>query len=572
MRAALGATETDVVDAGGGEGLTFAQACEALACAPAELTALREAGLVACLRRRGRQVYPRAALTLSRALLSLGRTRDWGAGTLCWYGDLVFAAQVGRTILLPSVGGEPPQAGADGAAPGSWLETHYVAGVLRDLDPGALGENDGVSDAVVATLRSLVAIALGPEGFWPDTAALLASDLAPLVTWLERRGVPILGQGETIARDAPQAFMALVLAFTTIAPPLSKELGQLVRATHAKLKGGGLAAGGAAVSPTEQAQIGKETLVAVDKIYASKATEIHSKAEGWDFQVGVISAQKRTVALQMRLPTDMPQHAIDNIIDLIRPYLGGYGARVVHLLYEIANDPPYWRNPLIAVDTNDILDRLGATRDRRGVHYSRNRETLRNVLNAAHNLEIVGEYTTWEGGAKVRKAMRKTVLSLIGATFDEGESSGLSTEELFQRGLPKSMQIRLNFYEGVRRPDGRLGNQYVLMPRLPGPKALPKANHAGTHELLRAYLLFRYRQTRMKSHTLVVTRQTALEKANITNKNPRMATQTLRKALDRLVAAGILDSYSTPLPPKPHESFEVTLAAAAVHNLPESDE
>ncbi|MGN6563622.1 MAG: hypothetical protein ACTHMU_13275, partial [Thermomicrobiales bacterium] len=82
MRAALGGTETDVVDAGGGEGMTFAQAGEALACAPAELTALREAGLVACLWRRGRQVYPRAALTLSRALLRLGRTRDWGAGTL----------------------------------------------------------------------------------------------------------------------------------------------------------------------------------------------------------------------------------------------------------------------------------------------------------------------------------------------------------------------------------------------------------------------------------------------------------------------------------------------------------
>ena len=26
-------------------------------------------------------------------------------------------------------------------------------------------------------------------------------------------------------------------------------------------------------------------------------------------------------------------------------------ARVVHLLYEIANDPPYWRNPLITVET-----------------------------------------------------------------------------------------------------------------------------------------------------------------------------------------------------------------------------
>ena len=190
------------------------------------------------------------------------------------------------------------------------------------------------------------------------------------------------------------------------------------------------------------------------------------------------------------------------------------------------------------------------------------------MLNTAHGLEIVGEYTTWEGGVKVRKAMRKTVLSLIGATFDDGESSGLSTEELFQRGLPKTMQIRLNFYEGVRRPDGRLGNQYVLMPRLVEPKKLSKASHSATHELLRAYLLFRYRQTRMKSLSLNVTRQTAMEKANITNKNPRQATLTLRKALDKLVANGTIEGYSATLPAKPHETFEAILSPTAVHNLP----
>ena len=61
-----------------------------------------------------------------------------------------------------------------------------------------------------------------------------------------------------------------------------------------------------------------------------------------------------------------------------------------------------------------------------------------------------------------------------------------------------------------------------------------------------------------------------MEKANITNKNPRQATLTLRKALDKLVANGTLDCYSPALPSKPHETFEVTLAASAVHNLPTS--
>ena len=564
------ATPTVIDKGGGGDGLTFAGACALLGVSSGELTALREVGLVACLRRNGRQLYPRHALTLSRILLGLGQARDWQPATLCWYADLVFAAQVGRTILLPSLslGGaaaHEPASALD--PPGSWLETGHVAAVLRDLGPGGL-TSDEVDELIVATLRSLVAIALGPDGHWPDAASLRRSALFPVIDWFEGQGTPILGQAGAIARDATQAFMALVLAFTTIAPPVARELGQLVRATHAKLKGGLLAVGESIIPADEQHLIGKETLVAVDKVYAAKATEIHSPPQSWDFQVGVVSAQKRTVALQMKLPSELPQQTIDNIIDLIRPFLGAYGARVVHLLYEIANDPPYWRNPLITVETNDILDRLGLTRDRRGVHYSRNRETLRNVLNTAHGLEIVGEYTTWEGGVKVRKAMRKTVLSLIGATFDDGESSDLSTEELFQRGLPKAMQVRLNFYEGVRRPDGRLGNQYVLMPRLVEPKKLPKASHSATHELLRAYLVFRYRQTRMKNHTLTVTRQTALEKANITNRNPRQATLTLRKALEKLVANGTLDAYSANLPAKPHETFEVALSANAVHTLP----
>ncbi|HEY8600842.1 MAG TPA: hypothetical protein VIL85_20565 [Thermomicrobiales bacterium] len=567
------APEITVLDSGGGDGLTFAGACEALGVSSGELTTLREAGLVACLRRKGRQIYPRAALDLTRILLSLGAERDWDTATLCWYADLVFAAEVGRTILLPSLslGGDTREGVGALDPPGSWLETGHVAAVLRDLGPDGL-DHEEVDELILGTLRSLIAIALGPDGHWPDAVALRGSALFPIVDWFERGRTPVLGQAGAIARDAPQAFMALVLAFTTIAPPLSKELGQLVRVTHAKLKGGLLAVGESVIPASEQAMIGNETLVAVDKVYAAKATEIHSPPAAWDFQVGVVTAQKRTVALQMKLPSELPQQTIDNIIDLIRPFLGAYGARVVHLLYEIANDPPYWRNPLITVETNDVLDRLGLTRDKRGVHYSRNRETLRNVLNTAHGLEIVGEYTTWEGGVKVRKAMRKSVLSLIGATFDDGENSGLSTEELFQRGLPKTMQIRLNFYEGVRRPDGRLGNQYVLMPRLVEPKKLSKASHSATHELLRAYLLFRYRQTRMKSHTLTVTRQTAMEKANITNKNPRQATLTLRKALDKLVANGTIEGYSATLPAKPHETFEAILSPSAVHNLPASGE
>lgn len=535
--------------------LSFAQACEYLGLAPAALVTLREQGLVVCLNQQGRQIYPRPALEVTDHLLVLGQERGWQPETLAWYADLVFAAEVGRAILLPTITGETV------AAPlaDSWLQTQYAAAVGRDLrePPSAIQE------LITPLLRSLVAVALGESQFWPDRTALDGSALTPIIGALEAAGIPILGQGAAIARDAGHIFMGILLAFTTIASPISPEFRHLVQTAETRIKGQPFLE--PAVPAEEQSTIVHEALVAVDKLYAAKATEIHSPATNWEMQLGVISAQKRTVTLQMQLPLDYPEDTIDNIIDLIRPYVGAYGARVVHLLYEIANDAPYWRNPLITVDTNELLDRLGAKRDPRGIHRSKNRELLRNVLNAAHGLEIIGEYSTWEGGRPVRKALRKTVLSLIGATFDAEESHSLSTEELFERGLPKSMQVRLNFYEGVRRRDGRLGNQYVLMPRLGDPKALPKANYSATHELLRAYLLFRYRQTGMKSRVLTVTRQTALEKANIHNKNGRMATQTLRKALDRLIAEGTLESFTAVLPSKPHESFEIVLAETAVH-------
>ncbi len=542
----------------GGEELTFAQACAELGISSRELASLRERGLVACLRRGQRQVYPREALLLTRYLLDLGRARGWGAGTLAWFADLVFAAQVGRSILLPATGDQLPTRPRPHR---NWLETTHVTGVLRNLQPAA-GE---IAEPIIAMLQSLVAVAVGPGQYWSDVRTLAASDLHPIIARLEADGITVLGQVPAIGREAPQAFMALVLAFVSIAPPISEELGQLVRGTYAKLNG--RQPFETAVSTGDQLIIDREALVAVDKFYAGKANEIHTPADAWDVQVGVVRVQRRTIALQMQLPGDYPQHAIDNIIDLIRPYLGTYGARVIHLLYEVANDPPYWRTPLITIDTNELLDRLGDKRDRRGVHYSKNRRRLRDVLNAAHELEIHGEVLIQESGREMRRAIRRSVLSLIGADFDAGEHRGLSTEELFERGLPKTMQIRLNFYEGVRRPDGRLGNQYVLMPRLAEPKKLIAANYAATHELLRAYLLLLYREGEMQNRTLSLTRLTAMEKANITNKNKSMATVTLRKALDRLVVDGTLESYSPALPTAAQERFCVTLSGSAILGL-----
>jgi hypothetical protein len=527
------------------EELSFGEACSLLQLPSGEVSNLRKQGLVACIHRDGRQLYPRTALQLTAALLALGKRRGWSAETLAWFADLVFASEIGRVVLLPLLDSGSTQ---PSLLPTSWLEMPHASVVLRDLEANP----EELEEPIAGLLRALLSVTLGPDLFWPNEATLRRSTLAPLIAYLEARGYPIVGTAPT--PESGQSLALLVLAFATLTPPISHELRQIVQATYAKLRG----TTNKTVPLEEQERILQEQLIAVDKLYAAKATEIHSPPEHYEVSLGTLTVPKRTIALQLRLPTQGNESALDNILDIIRPYLGTYGARVVQMLYEIANDPPYWRNPIVTVNTNDLLDRLGEKRDARGVHYSRNRARLRDTLNAAHNLEIVGEYTTWEDGVQVRKAVRRSVISLLGATFDLSDTLGITTEDLFQQGLPKVIQVRLNFYDGVRRPDGALGSQYVLMPRLATPKALPKANYAGTHERLRQYLLYCYRQSHPPNAILTLTRQTALEKAGITNKNVTRATHTLKKALHRLMAEGVLRSFG-PIPPRAHETFQCVL-------------
>lgn len=538
--------------------LDFSQACAYLGLSSEEFTALGAQGLVPRVKGGNTHTYNQNVLALTQRLLALGDTHAWEPATLAWFADLVFASQIGRTILLPIVGNSQTDNPFR-----NWLETPYVTDVLNDID-NALGKPDG---ALVVLLQSLIAASFGRGQFWEDIGALQKSSVYPIVAHLEQLGVPILDQHIAVARDAKLTFVIMTVAFTSIAPPISLELLQLVRLGKAKLEG--LLSSQPSVSPDEQDLISREALVAVDKLYVVKAPEIHSPTEKPSIKLGVANGQKQnasvekqTISFEMEVSlasAEMSADAIiDNIIDLIRPFVGPFGARVVRSLYEIANDAPYWRNPMITVETNDLLDRLGFKRS--GLyHQNNNRTRLRDVLNIAHGLEIVGEYPAWENGKPVRKAFQRPVLSMIGATFDPTESKDLSTSELFQRGLPKTIQIRLNFYDGVRRPDGRLGSQYVLMPHLASSAAaLPSAYRSRTEERLRAYLLLRYRQDNMESKSLTITRGIALERAGITNKNVTRATQTLKRALDKLVEEGTVEQYS-PIPLESRESFTITL-------------
>lgn len=535
---------------------TFSEACEYLSLPPDELAALRERGLVACSYQDGKQVYPQDALDISQHLIALQRERGWTYPTLAWYADLVFATEVGRAILLPI---QDEQSTAPAQLQASWLETQYASAVLHDLK----GDVERADGPLVNLLRCLTAIGENQQvsdGDWLEQSSLL-----PIIQHFEATNIPVLHEGQSVARDMASTFGLMMYAFTVIAPPISAELRTLAQTTNSRLR---VAPDDQADVPSsEKALIAKESKVAVDKFYASKVPEIH-RSQVWEVTPGLLSAQQKTIRLEITLPIESEQEVIDNIIDLVKPVIKPYGARVIHLLYEIANDPPYWRTPLIALDSNDILDRLGLKRDSRGIHYSRNRERLRDVLDMAHRLEIVGEYITHVQGQPVRKAIRSTLISLIGAEYDVEESRAISTGELFQRGLPKTMTIRLNFYSGIRRPDGRLGNQYVLTNRLKKPEMLGSARHSGTEEMLRTYLMLRYRQARMASREIRLTRKDALEKAGITTGNVTRATQILERALNKLVEEGTVERYDK-VPIKPSETFSVLIGTQAA--LPEGD-
>ena len=530
--------------------LSFAEACAFLALPTKEFARLRDAGLVVRQIDGTHQRYPVASLRLTRHLLRVGAERGWGHATLCWYADLLFAAQIGLTILIPgevAAGHGPAQ---------TWLESPLVAQMVAD-DPQDQAQAQAQDRALATGLRAIVGAALQRGQPWPTTDALRGSALAPIITHLEAGGAPIVGAAGGARVETGATFFGIAQAFSAVGAPLSDELRSIIAQAQVRLRDAG---GRRPPPPTDQEFIAEEGLIAVDRLYAGHITEIHAGETGQvEVEGQMVVIPRRTVALQLQLVgLDTHRDVIDNIVDAIRPFLGPFGARVVHLLYEIANDAPYWRQPIVEVDSNELLDRLGLARDKRQIHYTDSRRRLRDTLTAAHNLEIVGERPVVVGGRAEREAFRQTVLSVIGGYFDADETRGISTADLFRKGLPRRLVIRLNFYEGVRRADGMLGTSYVLMPRLPSPQALESAAFAGPVERLQAYLLSRFRQDRPERHTLTFTRQEALDRAGIRDSHVTRAGRKLGRALTRLADAGLVATYE-PIPLQGHETFQVTL-------------
>jgi hypothetical protein len=332
-------------------------------------------------------------------------------------------------------------------------------------------------------------------------------------------------------------------------------------------------------------------LIAMDTVYNYLRPDIHHYERGEGVIQGnkfILQRKEGRVSLQIPLPGFEPlpeeepllpdgvqeaqrELAMVTVTEIARAALGDYAARVMHLLFEIANDYPHWRTPNITFSVNDFLDRLGYARDKRGIHYSKNRRYLMRTLVALLTTQIAAERPVFDKGKSYRATVLQSLITSIRTLYDNDEEANrnLSTWELFEKGVPGDViqvQIGQEWYEGVRRRDGRPGNNYTLVPRLADPRQLSNPVHTRTEDRLENYLYTRYKELKYSKLTIGITRATALEKAGITTKNVTRATQILQKALDKLLSKGTIVNYNPqPLPLRPNETFTVELSETAFY-------
>ncbi len=332
-------------------------------------------------------------------------------------------------------------------------------------------------------------------------------------------------------------------------------------------------------------------LIAMDTVYSILRPDIHRLDPD---EEGILDAEKLTferkqgkLSLQIPLPgfdsvdgedQVKRERALVAVTEVARAALGDYAARVMHLLFEVANDYPHWRTPNVTFSVNDFLDRLGYAKDKRGIHYSKNRRYLMRTLVALNNTIVVAERPVYDKGKHYRAAVREALITSIRTIYsnDEEANAGLSTWELFEKGTPGDIiQVSIGqaWYEGVRRRDGTPGNNYTLVPRLGDPRLLANPGHSRTEDRLENYLYTRYKELKYSKLNIAIQRATALDKAGVTTKNITRATQILQKALDKLQVKGVITAYNPrPIPLRPNESFTVELNELAFYQRRRTEE
>jgi len=238
--------------------------------------------------------------------------------------------------------------------------------------------------------------------------------------------------------------------------------------------------------------------------------------------------------------------------------LGPQAEQVMLHLFALAN--ANGRNPKLQVRLSDLLNRLGYTRDRRGVHYTSARRAVSRTLLGLHFTHVGLQRTE---GRRHRRSVGfvAPLLAAVGYGPTAGVE-GLSLQDVFEQALPEEVEVILNpaWYEGVREPSGQPGTDYALVPdpattavsgRRRGGRSLSRAP---VRDLLRSYI----DECRLHSTTtrVAVARKTLLEIAAIRDRKAWQAGQTLTRALDALCGDGTLGAYApSPLPTRPDDDI-----------------
>ncbi len=251
------------------------------------------------------------------------------------------------------------------------------------------------------------------------------------------------------------------------------------------------------------------------------------------------------------------------VIDVAERLVGAYAARVMHGLYQAAND--CWRMPIFRLDLNSFLTLLGLTPDKYGHHRGEARAELRDTLQALQSVNLIWEGGIYENGERIFRQIQRPLISILATDYRERENPGK------ERRRPSHVIVALGWYQGVRRPDGRPGTDYIRIQRLrPG---LGNASHHRTDDALgrRLLMIARYRLNELERRkvqleptdtvSVTLTRRVALERAGITTTNVTWQRKTLEKALNKLIAAGIVVSFEQ-IPAKPEQSFAIHVAVA----------
>ena len=292
--------------------------------------------------------------------------------------------------------------------------------------------------------------------------------------------------------------------------------------------------------------------IAIDAEYAAFRAAIHQplsddeaphlNQDGW-------TLERPTTALQLPLlPVDRDQSSQESVVELLRHFVGEFPARVMHLLFEIANDPPFYRRPDITVSINDLLDRMGYTRDTRGIHYSINRKRLTRTMLALHLTDV----ELYQRRGRTTRAVSASLLSALGYTNEDVRKIPL--REAFARGTPDVVQLTINpfWYKGVRDGENRPGASYQLLPRATvehagrrrgAPRGRTQIRPGRSVDNLRIYV--QRCQTSTQARQVAIALSSLFAEAGITNRNTSQAAITLRRALDKLIAEGVLLAHRT---------------------------